>query len=74
MQDSNSTLQADIDPIQYSKLVVKYYFEAMGKGHKEAIENFPRLLELIELYPDCGPLFHDCVSWLFAYYAFPSMI
>lgn len=56
-----STLQPDIDSIQYSKLVIKYYIEAMDMGHREAIENFPRVLDLIDQYPECGQVFEDTV-------------
>jgi DNA-dependent protein kinase catalytic subunit len=62
LQDASSTLQTEIEPLKYSKIIIQYYFEAIGKGHTEAWENFPRLLELIELYPECGPIFQECVS------------
>ncbi|KAI8057473.1 hypothetical protein BDF21DRAFT_349187 [Thamnidium elegans] len=70
LQDSSSTLQPDIDPTKYCELVMKNYFKAMDKGHIQAIENFPRLLELLELFPEMGPLFKECslqldASWKF---------
>lgn len=43
-------------------MAVKFYFQAIDKGHNEATENFPRLLELLELYPEIGPVFQECVS------------
>lgn len=61
-QDSTSTLRPDIDPIDYSKIVIKFYFQAIDKGHNEAMDNFPRLLELLELYPEIGPTFKTHVS------------
>lgn len=56
-----STLQPDVDTIQYSKLIIKYYIEAMDRGHREAIENFPRVLDLIDQYPECGDMFEEAV-------------
>ena len=43
--------------------MIQYYFEAINRDRKEAIEFFPRLLELIEIYPENGPLFRQCVSF-----------
>lgn len=62
LHDLTSTLRPDIDPIQYSKMVVEFYFQAIDKGHNEALNNFPRLLELLELYPEIGPTFKNHVS------------
>lgn len=62
IQDASSTLQPDIDPKKYCEIVIRNYFKAMDKGHTQAITNFPRLLELLELYPETGPLFKECVS------------
>ncbi|RCI04461.1 hypothetical protein CU098_001246, partial [Rhizopus stolonifer] len=60
LQDSKSTLQPDINVIQYSHIVIENYFEVLDHDNKEALEFFPRLLELVELYPDNGPLFKKC--------------
>ncbi|KAI9359803.1 hypothetical protein BD770DRAFT_319254 [Pilaira anomala] len=70
LEDSVSTLQPDIDSIKYCEITVKNYFKAIDKGHAQAIENFPRLLELLELFPEVGPLFKECsvqvnTSWKF---------
>ena len=64
MEDSTSTLQIDIDSTQYCKLIVKYYIDALDRGHRKAIDNFPRILDLLEQYPDCGPIFQESVSLL----------
>lgn len=46
-------------------MVVEFYFQAIDKGHNEALDNFPRLLELLELYPEIGPTFKNHVSVVF---------
>lgn len=55
-------IQPAIEPIEYSKVVIDSYMKAMDRGHKRAAERFPRILELIELYPEIGPSFVECVS------------
>ncbi|KAI8352478.1 hypothetical protein EDC96DRAFT_546617 [Choanephora cucurbitarum] len=59
-QNAKSTLQPDFNSIEYSQIVIQYYFEAINRDRKEAIEFFPRLLELIEIYPENGSLFRQC--------------
>ncbi|KAI9262203.1 hypothetical protein BDA99DRAFT_438677 [Phascolomyces articulosus] len=46
-----------VSVIFYSRTVIDSYFKAMELGKTEAIERFPRLLELIERYPANGPEF-----------------
>ncbi|ORX51884.1 hypothetical protein DM01DRAFT_1063713 [Hesseltinella vesiculosa] len=52
-----SKLLVNVDTSNYSRLVIECYFEAMSLGHMQAVEHFPRLLELIERYPENGPVF-----------------
>ncbi|KAI9251048.1 hypothetical protein BY458DRAFT_559563 [Sporodiniella umbellata] len=54
---SNSMIQPTVDAVEYCKVVINCYMKAMDRGHKHAAEKFPRLLELIELYPDTGEFF-----------------
>ncbi|KAI8075324.1 hypothetical protein BC940DRAFT_249003 [Gongronella butleri] len=61
-ENKNSKLTVDVDTDDYSQLVVKCYFEAMQLGHMQAVEHFPRLLELIERYPKTGPVFKQHAS------------
>ncbi|CAO3615261.1 unnamed protein product [Cunninghamella echinulata] len=43
-----------IDTIQYCKIIINNFFRAIHLGHSQAVEHFPRLLELIERYPEAG--------------------
>lgn len=63
LQDKSSTLQPEFDHIEYCEIVIKSYFEAMDRDHKDAADYFTRLLELIETYPETGPLFKEYVSY-----------
>ncbi|KAI8145657.1 hypothetical protein BJV82DRAFT_554475 [Fennellomyces sp. T-0311] len=53
-EDELAKFTVKIDPILYSRIVITSYFSAMDLGRKEAIERFPRLLDLIERYPENG--------------------
>ncbi|KAG0180275.1 hypothetical protein DFQ29_000972 [Apophysomyces sp. BC1021] len=55
--DPSIAFSLDLDVNQYSRTVIDCYFKAMAFGEKRAIERFPRLLELIELYPEAGQCF-----------------
>ncbi|KAF7728429.1 hypothetical protein EC973_006107 [Apophysomyces ossiformis] len=55
--DPSMEVTLDLDVKQYSRTVIDCYFKAMAFGEKRAIERFPRLLELIELYPGSGSHF-----------------
>jgi hypothetical protein len=61
LQDATSTLQPDFDAIEYTKIVIKCYFESINRGYRDATNFYPRLLELIELYPETGPMFNQHV-------------
>ncbi|GAN09060.1 DNA-dependent protein kinase catalytic subunit isoform 1 [Mucor ambiguus] len=60
LQEETNTIKPNIDPVTYSNIVIRHYFEAMDLGHQEASNYFPRLLELIELYPETGETFKTC--------------
>lgn len=62
LQEDTDTIKPNIDPVKYTNIVIRHYFEAMDLGHQEASNYFPRLLELIELYPETGETFKACVS------------
>lgn len=62
LQDDTNTIKPSFDPVKYTDIVIRHYFEAMDLGHQEASNYFPRLLELIEMYPDTGETFKACVS------------
>jgi hypothetical protein len=64
IRDSPNKLHPQIDQNHYSEIVVKNYLMAMDRGSKIAAERFPRLLELIELYPDSGEVFKEYVNIL----------
>ncbi|KAI9491166.1 hypothetical protein BDB00DRAFT_874560 [Zychaea mexicana] len=56
-EEESSKVKIKIDTELYSRIVIDNYFRAMELGKKEAIERFPRLLDLIERYPENGPEF-----------------
>ncbi|KAL9555838.1 hypothetical protein MBANPS3_002175 [Mucor bainieri] len=60
LQEDTNAIKPSIDPVQYTNIVIRHYFEAMDLGHHEASNYFPRLLELIELYPETGETFKAC--------------
>ncbi|KAK4516378.1 uncharacterized protein ATC70_011349 [Mucor velutinosus] len=60
LQEDTDTIKPSIDPVKYTDIVIRHYFEAMDLGHLEASNYFPRLLELIELYPETGETFKAC--------------
>ncbi|KAF1799211.1 hypothetical protein FB192DRAFT_1333067 [Mucor lusitanicus] len=60
LQEDTDTIKPNIDPVKYTNIVIRHYFEAMDLGHREASNYFPRLLELIELYPETGETFKAC--------------
>ncbi|KAG1168656.1 hypothetical protein G6F71_008958 [Rhizopus microsporus] len=67
---TSSMIQLAVEPIEYSKVVIDSYMKAMDRGHKRAAERFPRILELVELYPEIGPSFVECSenfgsTWLY---------
>lgn len=62
LKDDTVTLKPTIDPVKYAGIVIKHYFEAMDLGHQEAANYFPRLLDLVEQYPETGEIFKECVS------------
>ncbi|KAI8098597.1 uncharacterized protein BX664DRAFT_288171 [Halteromyces radiatus] len=64
---SNET-QVMINTAQYCQTVINNFFRAIHLGHRQAAERFPRLLELIERYPETGTDFKanaekDSVVW-----------
>ncbi|KAI8641990.1 hypothetical protein BD408DRAFT_483034 [Parasitella parasitica] len=59
LEDEAAKFKPTIDPVQYAEIVIRNYFEAMDLGHREATNYFPRLLELIELYPATGQVFKE---------------
>ncbi|KAI8883147.1 hypothetical protein K501DRAFT_333495 [Backusella circina FSU 941] len=59
IQDSPNKLHPQINQKHYSEIVVKNYLKAMDRGSKIAAERFPRLLELIEMYPESGEIFKE---------------
>ncbi|KAG1019202.1 hypothetical protein G6F26_010314 [Rhizopus arrhizus] len=66
----SSMIQPTINSIEYTKVVFNCYMKAMDRGHKIAAERFPRLLELVELYPETGATFVECSkkfgsTWLY---------
>ncbi|KAI9483447.1 MAG: hypothetical protein EXX96DRAFT_536784 [Benjaminiella poitrasii] len=70
IRDAPMALQPEFDPVKYCEIVLKSYFHSIEWGHKDSIDYFPRLLELIELYPEAGPVFEACslelnLSWKF---------
>ncbi|ORE05303.1 hypothetical protein BCV72DRAFT_250689 [Rhizopus microsporus var. microsporus] len=67
---TSSMIQPAVEPIEYSKVVIDSYMKAMDRGHKRAAERFPRILELVELYPEIGSSFVECSenfgsTWLY---------
>ncbi|KAI7908116.1 uncharacterized protein BX663DRAFT_493038 [Cokeromyces recurvatus] len=60
LQDAVSILQPEFNPLEYCKIVIKSYFHAIEWGYKDSNDYFPRLLELLELYPESGPIFKTC--------------
>lgn len=47
---------------QYARVVIGNCFKAMNLENNQAIEKFPRLLELIERYPETANEFRHNVS------------
>lgn len=48
---------------QYARVVIDNCFKAMNLENEQAIEKFPRLLELIERYPETAGEFKSNVSF-----------
>ncbi|KAI8906218.1 hypothetical protein DFJ77DRAFT_504568 [Powellomyces hirtus] len=68
-ENADELVDANIDSAQYARTMIINVFEAMKDGFSPAIEIFPRLLQLLELYPstadDFAVLSQDVQSWTF---------
>lgn len=55
-------VQINVNTDQYARVVIGNCFKAMNLENNQAIEKFPRLLELIERYPETANEFRHNVS------------
>ncbi|KAI9317523.1 hypothetical protein BX666DRAFT_1857295, partial [Dichotomocladium elegans] len=55
--EAESNIPVRVDPLQYCRIIIDCYFQCMELGYQHAIEEFPRLLDLIERYQDAGKFF-----------------
>lgn len=68
-REDNLSTYSQLDVTEYPKALVNGILTAMKNGCEVAREKFARLLQIIELYPNCGDLFKErsaeVPSWMF---------